>query len=220
MCSLHCWILDCTILCSREDVIWSLCCWGRNLSSPGFDRAESPPIIFSVLSHYSLEFSSVKLHVCMCVPRSGLILSCIRLYCGVLLPVLLPNLPFLTCLSMSTLESVTYLPEKGLYCQRLPSSRTHGGTESLKGKNPENMGFYGTLKMIFYKVSKLFSSCVVWLCVCVCTPAWEGKSVSSEMAAVSSNFGGWLDVWYSVLYHECKQIMERQRELKKALHLK
>uniref|UniRef100_A0A994J6F2 F-box and WD repeat domain containing 7 n=1 Tax=Homo sapiens TaxID=9606 RepID=A0A994J6F2_HUMAN len=90
----------------------------------------------------------------MCVPRSGLILSCICLYCGVLLPVLLPNLPFLTCLSMSTLESVTYLPEKGLYCQRLPSSRTHGGTESLKGKNTENMGFYGTLKMIFYKMKR------------------------------------------------------------------
>lgn len=47
------------------------------------------------------------------------------------------------------------------------------------------------------------------LCDCVCMPAWEGKSVSSEMAAVSSNFGGWLDVWYSVLYHECKQIMEK-----------
>nr|KAF6348480.1 F-box and WD repeat domain containing 7 [Myotis myotis] len=90
----------------------------------------------------------------MCVPRSGLILSCICLYCGVLLPVLLPNLPFLTCPSMSTLESVTYLPEKGLYCQRLPSSRTHGGTESLKGKNTENMGFYGTLKMIFYKMKR------------------------------------------------------------------
>lgn len=103
----------------------------------------------------------------MCVPRSVLILSCICLYCGVWLPVLLPNLPFLTCLSMSTLESVTYLPEKGLYCQRLPSSRTHGGTESLKGKNTENMGFYGTLKMIFYKVSNLFSSCAVWLCVCL-----------------------------------------------------
>nr|KAF6348482.1 F-box and WD repeat domain containing 7 [Myotis myotis] len=100
------------------------------------------------------KFSSVKLHVCMCVPRSGLILSCICLYCGVLLPVLLPNLPFLTCPSMSTLESVTYLPEKGLYCQRLPSSRTHGGTESLKGKNTENMGFYGTLKMIFYKMKR------------------------------------------------------------------
>uniref|UniRef100_A0ACB8E7P5 F-box/WD repeat-containing protein 7 n=1 Tax=Sphaerodactylus townsendi TaxID=933632 RepID=A0ACB8E7P5_9SAUR len=55
---------------------------------------------------------------------------------------------------MSTLESVTYLPEKGLYCQRLPSSRTHGGTESLKGKNTDNMGFYGTLKMIFYKMKR------------------------------------------------------------------
>jgi hypothetical protein len=51
-------------------------------------------------------------------------------------------------------------------------------------------------------------------------PAWEGKSVSSEMAAVSSNFGGWLDVWYSVLFHECKQIMERQCELRGALNLK
>lgn len=175
MCSLHCWVLDCTILCSREDVIWSLRCWGRNLFSPGSDRARSPPVISSVLPRYSLEFSSVKLHVCMCVPRSGLRLSRLCLYCGVLLPVLLPNLPFLTCLSMSTLESVTYLPEKGLYCQRLPSSRTHGGTESLKGKNTENMGFYGTLKMIFYKVSKLFPSCVVWLCVCVC--ACLGKKI-------------------------------------------
>ena len=149
----------------------------------------------------------------MRVPRSGLILSCISLYRGVWLPVLLPNLPFLTCLSMSTLESVTYLPEKGLYCQRLPSSRTHGGTDPLKGKNTENMGFYGTLKMIFYKVSNLFSSCVVWLCVCAraCVPAWEGKSVSSEMAAVSSNFGGWLDLWDSVLHWECKQIRERRK---------
>lgn len=40
------------------------------------------------------------------------------------------------------------------------------------------------------------------------------------MAAVSSNFGGWLDVWYSVLFHECKRIMERQRELGEALYLK
>lgn len=126
----------------------------------------------------------------VCVLSSVLVLSCVCWCWGVLLPVPLPNLPFLACLSMSTLESVTYLPEKGLYCQRLPSSRTHGGTESLKGKNTENMGFYGTLKMIFYKVSNLFSSCAVWLCVCACASAWEGKSVSSEMAAVSSNSGG------------------------------
>lgn len=143
----------------------------------------------------------------VCVLSSVLVLSCVCWCWGVLLPVPLPNLPFLACLSMSTLESVTYLPEKGLYCQRLPSSRTHGGTESLKGKNTENMGFYGTLKMIFYKVSNLFSSCAVWLCVCACASAWEGKSVSSEMAAVSSNSGGCVDVWYSVLFHDCcKQV--------------
>lgn len=127
----------------------------------------------------------------MCVPRSDLILSCICLYCGVLLPVLLPNLPFLTCLSMSTLESVTYLPEKGLYCQRLPSSRTHGGTESLKGKNTENMGFYGTLKMIFYKVSNLFFflCCVI---VCVCLPEKENLYHQRWLQYPLILVGGWM----------------------------
>lgn len=130
----------------------------------------------------------------MCVPRSGLLLSCLCLYCGVLLPVLLPNLPFLTCLSMSTLESVTYLPEKGLYCQRVPSSRTHGGTDPLKGKNTENMGFYGTLKMIFYKVSKLFSSYAVWLCVraCVCLPEKENLNRQRWLQYPLILVGGWM----------------------------
>lgn len=110
-----------------------------------------PPSLIIPLSSPQTSYTYV------CVPgRSCLILSCICVRSGVWLLVLLPNLPLLTCLSMSTLESVTYLPEKGLYCQRLPSSRTHGGTDSLKGKNTENMGFYGTLKMIFYKVSNLW----------------------------------------------------------------
>lgn len=48
---------------------------------------------------------------------------------------------------MSGREAVSYLPEKGLYCQRLP------GRRARKGKRADTMGFYGTLKMIFYKVS-------------------------------------------------------------------
>lgn len=128
----------------------------------------------------------------VCVPSSVLVLSCVCWCWGVLLPVPLPNLPFLACLSMSTLESVTYLPEKGLYCQRLPSSRTHGGTESLKGKNTENMGFYGTLKMIFYKVSNLFSSCAVWLCVCVCLPEKENLYHQRWLQYPLILVGGWM----------------------------
>lgn len=121
----------------------------------------------------------------MCAWRSRLIPSFVHVCSGVWSLVLLPNLPFLTCPSMSTLESVTYLPEKGLYCQRLPSSRTHGGTESLKGKNTDNMGFYGTLKMIFYKVSSL-GFLFPYMCKCMCIYVMRmEKSVSSEMAAVS-----------------------------------
>lgn len=48
---------------------------------------------------------------------------------------------------MSGREAVTYLPDKGLYCQRLP------GRRARRGKRADAMGFYGTLKMIFYKVS-------------------------------------------------------------------
>lgn len=54
---------------------------------------------------------------------------------------------------MSAREAVTYLPEKGLYCQRLPGRRARGAPQPRKGKRADTMGFYGTLKMIFYKVS-------------------------------------------------------------------
>lgn len=58
------------------------------------------------------------------------------------------------CPSMSAREAVTYLPEKGLYCQRLPGRRARGAPPPpRKGKRADTMGFYGTLKMIFYKVS-------------------------------------------------------------------
>lgn len=58
------------------------------------------------------------------------------------------------CPSMSAREAVTYLPEKGLYCQRLPGRRVRGvPPPPRKGKRADTMGFYGTLKMIFYKVS-------------------------------------------------------------------
>ncbi|KAI6069573.1 F-box/WD repeat-containing protein 7 isoform X2 [Anas platyrhynchos] len=49
---------------------------------------------------------------------------------------------------MSGREAVTYLPDKGLYCQRLP------GRRARRGKRADAMGFYGTLKMIFYKMKR------------------------------------------------------------------
>lgn len=149
------------------------------------------------------------MYVCASREASGLRQSRVCLARGVCWPVLLPDLPFLTCLSMSTLESVTYLPEKGLYCQRLPSSRIHGGTEPLKGKNPENMGFYGTLKMIFYKVSNLFS-CLCGVIASVCVPGCQGNRehqrwLQYPLILVLAGCSG--------LEPRCKQIMGRQRVL-------